>query len=203
MVGLLAPITGAKLSPMGGVFWVWILPSKWRSRPSCWGDMLHQEIKWHWKSYLTFNGDLECVTTVPWIWSPGKKVLDGLSMFTSNVVDPEDIIKSNPCYFDKRQTQTSRLICHVWFWPYTVRQSTKLSLYMAYQSTNKCWASVPPQYHPSGPWGSLDKSQTWFTERKPVKKSRQTTNKIFAKKEYFLTLQEKFYYSVHMWAGTL
>ena len=53
-----------------------------------------------------------------------------------------------------------RLICHVWFWPYMVCQSTKLSLYMVYQSTNKCWASVPPQYHPSGPWGSLDKSQT-------------------------------------------
>ena len=49
-----------------------------------------------------------------------------------------------------------RLICHVWFWPYMVRQSTKLSLYMVYQSINKCWASVPPQYHPSGPWGSLD-----------------------------------------------
>ena len=97
----------------------------------------------------------------------------------------------------------SRLICHVWFWPYMVRQSTKLSLYMAYQSTNKCWASVPPQYHPSGPWGSLDQSQTWFTERKPVKKSRQTTNKIFAKKEYFLMLQENFYYSAHMWARTL
>ena len=97
----------------------------------------------------------------------------------------------------------NRLICHVWFWPYMVRQSTKLSLYMVHESINKCWASVPPQYHPSGPWGSLDQSQTWFTERKPVKKSRQTTNKIFAKKEYFLTLQEKFYYSVHMWAGTL
>ena len=38
MVGLLAPITGPKLSPMGGVFWVWILPSKWRSRPSCWKE---------------------------------------------------------------------------------------------------------------------------------------------------------------------
>ena len=94
-------------------------------------------------------------------------------------------------YLPKDQIK-GRLICHVWFWPYMVRQSTKLSLYMVHQSINKCWASVPPQYHPSGPWGSLDQSQTWFTERKPVKKSRKTANKIFAKKNIFLSFRKNF-----------
>ena len=144
------------------------------------------------------------------IWSDMEAMFDEVSIweyYTTNIFpDWQSLLTISPIveiFAEKCLQATSRLICHVWFWPYMVRQSTKLSLYMAYQSTNKCWASVPPQYHPSGPWGSLDQSQTWFTERKPVKKSRQTTNKNFAKEEYFLTLQEKFYYSVHMWAGTL